>query len=100
MSRYDVAVVGATGLVGETIVQVLEERSFPVGRLFALASERSAGRSVRFRGGAIPVRNAAGFDFEQVQLALFAAGGSVSAELAPRAAAAGERGSCREKLVQ
>lgn len=89
MSRYDVAVVGATGLVGETIIQLLESRDFPIGRLFPLASSRSAGRRIRFRGATLAVENASGFDFEQVQLALFAAGGPVSAELAPRAAAAG-----------
>jgi aspartate-semialdehyde dehydrogenase len=88
-NTYDVAVVGATGLVGEAMIQVLEERNFPVGRLFALASQRSAGRTVKFRDKTIPVQVLEGFDFEQVQLALFSAGGSVSAEFAPRAAAAG-----------
>ena len=90
MSRtYDVAVIGATGLVGETMIQILEERGFPVGRLYPLASARSAGRSVKFRDRSIPVAVLDGFDFEQVQIALFSAGGSVSAEHAARAAAAG-----------
>ncbi len=86
---YDVAVVGATGLVGEAMIQVLEQRKFPVGKLFALASPRSAGRSVRFRDDSLAVRALDGFDFEQVQIALFSAGGAVSAEYAPKAAAAG-----------
>lgn len=87
--EYDVAVVGATGLVGEAMIQVLEERNFPVRRLHALASERSAGRELKFRDSTVAVEALAGFDFEQTQIALFSAGGSVSAEHAPRAAAAG-----------
>jgi aspartate-semialdehyde dehydrogenase len=86
---YDVAVVGATGLVGETMIQVLEERSFPVGRLYALASDRSLGRTVKFRGETVPVQALKDFDFEKTQIALFSAGGSVSAEHAPKAVAAG-----------
>lgn len=86
---FDVAVVGATGLVGEAMMQILEERKFPVGRLYPLASARSAGRQVEFRGESIRVEDLANFDFERVQIGLFSAGGSVSAEYAPKAAAAG-----------
>jgi aspartate-semialdehyde dehydrogenase len=86
---YDVAVVGATGLVGEAMMQILEEREFPVGRLYPLASERSAGRSLKFRGEDVPVDVLAGFDFERVQIALFSAGAGVSAEFAPKAVASG-----------
>jgi aspartate-semialdehyde dehydrogenase len=90
MSRtFDVAVVGATGLVGEAMIDVLAEREFPIGRLYPLASERSAGTEVRFRNQAITVGPLADFDFQQVQIGLFSAGGAVSAEYAPRAAAAG-----------
>jgi aspartate-semialdehyde dehydrogenase len=88
-SSYNVAVVGATGLVGETMIQVLEERGFPVERLFPLASSRSAGRTVKFRNETLPIEVLDGFDFERVHLALFSAGGSVSAEFAPKAARAG-----------
>ena len=88
-SSYDVAVVGATGLVGEAMIQVLEERKFPVGQLFPLASQRSAGRTLKFRDQSVAVQALDGFDFEQVQLALFSAGGSVSADYVPHAAAAG-----------
>lgn len=84
-----VAVVGATGLVGETMVQVLEEREFPVDKLYALASHRSIGKSVRFKGKQIPVTDLATFDFSQADIGLFSAGSSVSKEFAPKAAAAG-----------
>lgn len=84
-----VAIVGATGAVGETLLEVLEERDFPVAKLFLLASERSAGGTRKFRGNSIKILNLADFDFSQVQIGLFSAGGSVSAEYAPKAAAAG-----------
>jgi aspartate-semialdehyde dehydrogenase len=87
--NIDVAVVGATGLVGEAMMQVLEERNFPVGTLYPLASRRSAGRELKFRNAAVKVEALDAFDFEKVQIALFSAGGSISAEHAPRAAAAG-----------
>jgi aspartate-semialdehyde dehydrogenase len=86
---FDVAVVGATGLVGEAMIDLLEERKFPVGRLFALASERSAGREIKFRGETVVIEDLSDFDFQQVEIGLFSAGGSISAEYAPRAAAAG-----------
>jgi aspartate-semialdehyde dehydrogenase len=87
--QFAVAVVGATGLVGEMMIHVLEERSFPVAQLYPLASNRSLGRSVSFRGRSYPVSELEGFDFAQCQLALFSAGAAVSREHAPRAAAAG-----------
>jgi aspartate-semialdehyde dehydrogenase len=86
---FSVAVVGATGLVGETMITVLEERNFPVKQLFALASERSLGKSVTFRDKRHSVGNLAEFDFSQVDIALFSPGGEVSREYAPKAAAAG-----------
>ena len=90
MSRtIDVAVAGATGLVGDAMIRILEERNFPVGQLYPLASARSAGRIIEFRGEAHPVELLDDFDFRQVQVAFFSAGGSVSAEHAPRAAADG-----------
>jgi len=87
--KYDIAVVGATGLVGETMIEILEQRDFPVGELYALASERSVGRNVQFRGRNIKVQNLADFDFSATDIGLFSAGGSVSAEFAPRAGEAG-----------
>lgn len=86
---YDVAVVGATGAVGETMMQVLAERNFPVGNLYPLASERSAGKTVEFKGKEYTIENLADFDFSKAQIGLFSAGGSISAEFAPKAAAAG-----------
>ena len=86
---YRIAVVGVTGLVGETMVRVLEERDFPVAQLHALASNRSLGKSVEFKGERIPVRELSSFDFSQADIALFSAGSEVSAEYAPKATAAG-----------
>jgi aspartate-semialdehyde dehydrogenase len=86
---YDVAVVGATGAVGETMIAILEERNFPVGKVYALASERSAGKRIPFKDGSLVVEDLASFDFSKVQIGLFSPGASVSAEYAPKAAAAG-----------
>lgn len=86
---YDVAVVGATGAVGETMLSILAERKFPVGKVYALASERSVGKKVEFGDTMLKVENLADFDFSKVQIGLFSAGGSISAEFAPKAAAAG-----------
>lgn len=86
---YDVAVVGATGAVGETMLSILAERGFPVRRVYALASSRSAGSKVRFADSELVVEDLSTFDFSQAQIALFSAGGSVSGEHAPRAGKAG-----------
>lgn len=84
-----VAVVGATGVVGEEFLKILEERSFPVARLVALASKRSVGRHVTFAGERIPVEDLEQADFEGVDVAFFSAGGERSLRHAPRAARAG-----------
>jgi aspartate-semialdehyde dehydrogenase len=89
MKAYDVAVVGATGLVGRKMMQVLEERKFPVDRLVPLASERSAGREVQFNGKQWKVRTLEPQSFEGVRVALFSAGAGVSKEFAPHAVRAG-----------
>ena len=86
---YDVAVVGATGAVGETMIEILEQRNFPVGNLYPLASSRSAGKTVVFKNKSYSVQDLADFDFNQTQIGLFSAGGSISEEFAPKAAAAG-----------
>ncbi|MGI9251229.1 MAG: aspartate-semialdehyde dehydrogenase [Pseudohongiellaceae bacterium] len=88
-NSYDVAIVGATGAVGEALISILEQRNFPVNKLFPLASERSAGGTVLFRNKPVKVGLLADFDFSQVQLGLFSAGADVSAEYAPKAANAG-----------
>ncbi|TWI04708.1 aspartate-semialdehyde dehydrogenase [Luteimonas cucumeris] len=87
--QYKVAVVGATGAVGEVMLSILAERDFPVGELVALASERSAGGTVKFGGRDVVVQDLATFDPTGVDIALFSAGGSTSKEYAPRFAAAG-----------
>ena len=89
MKRYNVAVVGATGLVGRTMMRVLEERDFPVDKLLPLASERSVGKEVVFHGKNIPVQKLEPDSFNNVQIALFSAGASVSKEFAPHAVKAG-----------
>jgi aspartate-semialdehyde dehydrogenase len=86
---WNVAVLGATGLVGEMLLTVLAERKFPVQEVFPLASGRSLGKSVEFGGRSLRVIDAATFDFKRAQLGLFSAGGDVSALYAPKAAAAG-----------
>ena len=86
---YDVAVVGATGAVGETMLSILAERNFPVGEVYALASSRSAGKRVEFGDKMLVVRDLAEFDFSKAQIGLFSAGASISKEYAPKAAAAG-----------
>lgn len=87
--QFDIAVVGATGVVGEAILEVLAARKFPVGEVHALASERSVGKEVKFGKRYLKVQNLADFDFSRVKIGLFSAGGSVSGEYAPKAAAAG-----------
>ncbi|MBB1087468.1 aspartate-semialdehyde dehydrogenase [Lysobacter sp. SG-8] len=87
--RFNVAVVGATGAVGETMLAILAERRFPVSQLHVLASERSAGGTIEYRGDEYIVQDLAGFDPAGVDIALFSAGGSVSKEYAPKFAAAG-----------
>jgi aspartate-semialdehyde dehydrogenase len=86
---YDVAVVGATGAVGECMLEILASRNFPVGKVYALASERSAGKTVAFGRQELEVENLADFDFGKVQIGLFSPGASVSAIYAPKAGAAG-----------
>src|SRR5215468_6342432 len=87
--NYKVAMVGATGAVGETLLSVLKQRKFSVGELVPLASARSAGAKVEFGNKQVTVRNLADYDFAGIDIAFFSAGGKVSREHAPRAAAAG-----------
>jgi aspartate-semialdehyde dehydrogenase len=86
---WRVAVLGATGLVGDTMISVLEERDFPVSELFPLASNRSLGKTVKFKGKSYPVLDVATFDFAQADIGLFSAGAEVSAKYAPIAGRAG-----------
>lgn len=87
--KVNIAVVGATGAVGEAMLEILHERNFPADNVHALASERSAGSTVAYGNKTLTVENLAEFDFSKVQIGLFSPGASVSAEYAPKAAAAG-----------
>jgi aspartate-semialdehyde dehydrogenase len=86
---YNVAVVGATGAVGEAMLSILEERHFPVGEVYALASSNSVGKRIPFKGGTLKVEDLATFDFSKAQIGLFSPGASISEIYAPIAAAAG-----------
>ncbi|MDX3936729.1 aspartate-semialdehyde dehydrogenase [Stenotrophomonas sp. TWI700] len=87
--RFHVAVVGATGAVGETMLAILAERNFPIATLSLLASSRSAGGEIEYQGEKIKVQDLSTFDPNGVDIALFSAGGSVSKEFGPKFAAAG-----------
>ena len=87
--KYNVAIVGATGAVGEAMISILEERKFPVDNVYALASERSAGKRIAFNGGTLKVQDLAEFDFSKADIGLFSAGASLSEKYAPIAAEAG-----------
>ncbi|MDH3671302.1 MAG: aspartate-semialdehyde dehydrogenase [Gammaproteobacteria bacterium] len=86
---FDIAVLGATGAVGEAMLSILAERQFPVASVYALVSSRSAGSEVNFGNKRLTTQDASTFDFRDVQVGLFSAGASVSAQYAPEAAAAG-----------
>ena len=86
---FNIAIVGATGAVGETMLSILAERQFPVGTLHVLASERSAGDTLEYGAKKLTVRDVATFDPTGVDIALFSAGGAISKEYAPKFAAAG-----------
>ena len=87
--KFNVAVIGATGVVGEVFLEVLAEREFPIDTLYALASEKSAGQKVMFGSQSLTVGLLDDFDFEKVDYAFFSAGAKVSALYAPKAADAG-----------
>ena len=88
-AKYDVAVVGATGAVGETMLEILAERKFPVNNVYPLASARSAGKKVPFGDTWLTVQDLDSFDFSRAQIGLFSAGASISDKYAPIAGAAG-----------
>ena len=87
--KFNVVVVGATGAVGETMLTILEQRDFPVDKVFAVASHRSAGTEILFKGETVVVEDIETFDFSKAQIGLFSPGASVSDIYAPKAAAAG-----------
>lgn len=88
-SAYNVAIAGATGAVGETFLQILEERNFPIRNLTLLASARSVGKKLKFKGEDYTVEELTHDSFKDIDIALFSAGGARSLEFAPSAAKAG-----------
>ena len=87
--KYDVAIVGATGAVGETLISILDQRNFPINNLYPLASKRSAGSKVKCQGKSWLVEDLDTFDFSKVQIGMFSAGGDISEKYAPVAASKG-----------
>ena len=87
--QFDVAILGATGLVGQQIIEILAQRDFPIANLYPLASSRSAGKSIEFKGEDIEVIDVDTFDWSSVQIAFFSAGGATSKKYAPLAAEEG-----------
>lgn len=84
--EFNIVVLGASGAVGKTMIEILEERKFPVAKLFPLASSRSAGGTVSFRGKQVEILDVDDFDWSQAQIGFFSAGGDVSEKWAPIAA--------------
>ena len=89
MKDFNVAIVGITGAVGETMLEILEARDFPVRDLFLLASDKSVGKRYQYKSKNFSVEALSKFDFKKAQIALFSAGSSISREFAPKAAKAG-----------
>ena len=87
--KYNIAVAGATGAVGTEIIQILEQRDFPIDNLYLLASSKSKGKKIEFKEKEILVEDLAEFDFTKAHIGLFSPGGKISAECAPKAAEAG-----------
>ena len=87
--KYNIAVAGATGAVGTEIIQILEQRDFPIDNLYLLASSKSKGKKIEFKEREILVEDLAEFDFKKAHIGLFSPGGKISAEYAPKAAEAG-----------
>ena len=87
--KYNIVVAGATGAVGSEIIQILEQRDFPIDNLYLLASSKSKGKKIEFKQKEILVEDLAEFDFTKVHIGLFSPGGKISAEYAPKAAEAG-----------
>ena len=87
--KYNLAIAGATGNVGREILRILEEHDFPIDSLYLLASSRSKGQKINYKDQELTVKDLSEFDFTKAQIGLFSPGGSVSAEFAPKAAAAG-----------
>lgn len=89
MKKYNIAIVGATGIVGTTTLSILKERQFPINKIYLLASKRSAGETRKYNSETFVIEDVNEFDFTQTQIAFFSVGNDIAAEYAPKAAAAG-----------
>ena len=89
VKKFNLAIAGATGNVGREIIQILQDREFPIDNLYLLASSRSKGKTIEFNGTELVVEDLAEFDFSKVHIGLFSPGGKISAEFAPKAAKEG-----------
>ncbi len=89
MKKYNIAIVGATGLVGSTVLSILDQRQFPIENLYLLASHRSAGDDIVFQNKSYLVEDLEHFDFSKTQISFFCTSNEISAEYAPKAAAFG-----------
>ena len=89
MQKYNLAIAGATGNVGREMLQILEQRNFPINKIFCLASARSKGKKLEFNNKEITVEDLAEFDFSKVDIGLFSPGAKVSAEFVPKATSSG-----------
>ena len=87
--KFNIAIIGATGNVGREIIQILEQKNFPIDNLYLLASSRSKSKKIEFNGEELVVQDLSEFDFSKAQIGLFSAGGKVSSEFIPKAAKAG-----------
>jgi aspartate-semialdehyde dehydrogenase len=87
--KYDIAILGATGVVGEALLEILEKRQFPVGRLYLLASEKSAGNTLQFKNKPFVLEDAETFDFSKVQICFCAVHADIAERIVPRAANSG-----------
>jgi len=88
-NKYNIAIAGATGAVGSEIIQILEQRDFPIDNLYLLASSKSKGKKIEFKEKEVIVEDLENFDFSKAHIGLFSPGGKISAEYAPKAAKAG-----------
>src|SRR5437868_15372801 len=89
MKNFDIAIVGATGLVGSTVLSILKERRFPIGQLYLLASKRSAGEVIESQGQSYQIEDLTTFDFSKTQICFFCLGNDLAAEYVPKAVAKG-----------
>jgi aspartate-semialdehyde dehydrogenase len=87
--KYNIAIIGATGIVGESLLSILNDRSFPINNIYAVASQKSKGAKVKFGDHLLTVEALDEFDFSNIDIAFFSAGGSISKEYAPKAASQG-----------